>query len=108
MDINLLLCIIGCALVTAIPRVIPLMYLSAKALPEPILRWLSFVPVSVMSALLLPDLVIQEGLLDVSISNINLVAAFPAFFVAWRTKSFFGTIACAMGTVAFLRYINWA
>ncbi len=107
MNIDLILCIAGCCLVTLIPRVLPLMYLSADSLPEPILRWLSFVPVSIMSALLLPELVLQNGALDISLNNINLLAAFPAFLVAWRTQSFFGTIACAMATVAFLRYIGW-
>ncbi len=108
MNVDLLLCIIGCALVTAIPRVFPLMYLSTESLPKSILHWLSFIPVAVMSSLLIPELVIQDGSLNISIYNIYFVSAFPAGFVAYRTKSFFGTIACAMGTVALLRYIGWA
>ncbi len=106
MNIELLICIAGCALVTVVPRILPLMYLSTDSMPEPVLRWLSFVPVAVMSALLFPDLVIQEGKLNISLDNIYLLAAFPSFLVAWRTKSFFGTIVCAMATVAFLRYIG--
>ncbi len=108
MNFELILCIVGCTLVTAIPRVLPLMYLSTEDLPEAILRWLSFVPVAVMSALLVPDLVIQNGSLSISIYNVYFISAFPAGFVAWHTKSFFGTILCAMATVAFLRYIQWA
>ncbi len=107
MNIELLIAIVGCVLVTLIPRILPLMYLSSESMPQSVLRWLSFVPVAVMSALLLPDIVIQNNELDLSFDNIFLLAAFPAFFVAWKTKSFFGTIACAMASVAFLRYIGW-
>ncbi len=108
MNLDLIFCIIGCALVTAIPRVFPLMYLSTEDLPKSMLHWLSFVPVAVMSALLIPDLVIQDGNLNISFHNTYFISAFPAALVAWRTKSFFGTIACAMATVAFLRYIGWS
>ncbi len=107
MNIELILCIAGCTLVTVIPRILPLMYLSSESMPESVLRWLSYVPVAVMSALLFPDIIIKNNQLDISFDNIFLLAAFPSFMVAWKTKSFFGTIACAMASVAFLRYIGW-
>ncbi len=107
MNWEYMLCLTGCVLVTALPRVLPLMYLSVQSLPPAILRWLSFVPVAVMAALLFPDVVLQDGALDISLDNIYFVAAIPSLFVSWRTKSFFGTIACAMGTVAFLRWLGW-
>ena len=99
--------IVGCTLVTAVPRVFPLMYLSTSSLPPLALRWLSFVPVSVMAALLFPDILLRQGALDISFGNLYLVAAIPALLVAWRSGSFFGTIACAMGGVALLRYLGW-
>ncbi len=112
MNIELLLTIIGCALVTAIPRVLPLMYLSVDHLPKSSLRWLSFVPVAVMAALLFPDIFVEKKssgdfVLFLSIDNTYLLAAIPSLILAWYTKSFFGTIACAMGTVAALRYFGW-
>lgn len=107
MNWDLVLCIAGCSLVTAVPRVLPLMYLSTDNLPPLILRWLSFVPVAVMAALLFPDVLVVEGVLDVSLDNIYLVAAIPSLLLAWRTGSFFGTIACAMGMVAILRWYGW-
>ena len=72
------------------------------------LRWLSFVPVSVMAALLFPDIVVRGTELDVSFENTYLLAALPSLLVAWRTQSFFGTILCAMSSVALLRYLGWA
>ncbi len=100
--------IVGCALVTAVPRVLPLMYLSVESLPKTALKWLSFVPVAVMAALLFPDILVSEDKLFISIDNTYLLAAFPSLILAWYTNSFFGTIACAMGTVAALRYFGWA
>ncbi len=107
-NMELLLTIIGCALVTAIPRVLPLMYLSVESLPKASLKWLSFVPVAVMAALLFPDVLIKEDKLFISFENTYLLAAIPSLILAWYTKSFFGTIACAMGMVAALRYFGWA
>ena len=76
---ELLFCLVGCMLVTVIPRVGPVMYLHAESLPDLLRHWLSFVPVAVMAALL----------------------------VAWWSKSFFGTIAFSMGFVALMRYLGW-
>ncbi len=108
MNMELLLTIVGCALVTAIPRVFPLMYLSVESLPKSALKWLSYVPVAVMAALLFPDILIKEDALFISIDNTYLLAAIPSLLLAWYTKSFFGTIACAMLTVALLRHLGWA
>lgn len=47
MNIDLLLCILGMALVTLIPRVMPVTLLAGRELPPLLTRWLSFVPVSV-------------------------------------------------------------
>ncbi len=107
MDMDLFLTIIGCAVVTAVPRVLPLMYLSVESLPQASLRWLSFVPVAVMAALLFPDILTTDDKLFVSVDNTYLLAAIPSLLMAWYTKSFFGTIACAMGMVAALRYFGW-
>lgn len=107
MNWELLWCILGCAVVTALPRVLPVMFLSADSLPPMVLRWLSFVPVAVMAALLGPDVLVRDNALALTLSNIYLAAALPSLLIAWYTKSFFGTIACAMGSVALLRALGW-
>ena len=58
---ELLFCLVGCMLVTVIPRVGPVMYLHAESLPDLLRHWLSFVPVAVMAALLGPDVFIYQG-----------------------------------------------
>lgn len=107
MNLELLGCILGCALVTLLPRVLPMMYLSTESLPGVVLRWLSFVPVAVMAALLGPDVLVRDGAFALSFHNIYLAVALPALLVSWWTKSFFGTIAFGMGGVALLRFVGW-
>ena len=97
---ELIFCIVGCMLVTAIPRMGPVMFLQADSLPPALRHWLSFVPVSVMEALLGQDIFFYNGVFSLSWTNLYLVAAVPSLLVAWRTQSFFGTIAMAMGFVA--------
>ena len=85
MNIDLLLCILGMALVTLIPRVMPVTLLAGRELPPLLTRWLSFVPVS--------------G------DNLFLIATFPTLLICWYKKgSLFGALAVGMGTVALIRY----
>ena len=96
MNIDLLLCILGMALVTLIPRVMPVTLLA---------RWLSFVPVSVLAALVAPDLLLADGKLNISGDNLFLIATFPTLLICWYKKgSLFGALAVGMGTVALIRY----
>jgi len=99
-----LLTIVGMTLVTYIPRVAPVLALASRSLPEPLIRWLSFVPTAVLSAMLFPSLLLKDASFDFSQENVFLWAAIPAFLLAWRTKSFFGTVALGMGLVAAGRY----
>jgi branched-subunit amino acid transport protein len=59
----------------------------------------------VLSALLLPDLIVREGGLDFGRENIFLWVALPTLLVAWRTRSFFGAIFTGMGLVAVARWL---
>lgn len=99
------LTICGMGAVTYVPRLLPMLLLSSKNLAPWIARWLSFVPATVLAALLAPGLVCNDGRLDLSLENLYLLAAIPTFIVAWRFKSFFGTVATGMGLVALARYV---
>jgi branched-subunit amino acid transport protein len=74
-------------------------------MPPALIRWLGFIPTAVLSALLLPDLVVREGGLDFGQENIFLWVALPTLVVAWRTRSFFGAIFTGMGLVAVARWL---
>ena len=109
MDISTqLFIIIGMAVVTAIPRVFPLMFLSSRNLPERVLRILEMIPPAVLAALLAQEIVVVKTnssvTLDFTLDNIYLVALLPTILIAWIFKNFFVTVLVGMGTVALLRY----
>ncbi len=100
------LTILGMALVTYLPRLLPVWLLSRRILPPLVVVWLRYVPVAVLAAMLLPALVVQEGEINLELNNLFFWAAVPAVLVAWKTKSFFGTVLTGMGLVALVRYIS--
>ncbi len=97
---------IGMLIVTYIPRMLPLLLLASRPLPPLVIAWLKYVPVTVLSALLLPSLLIQDRELSFGRDNLFLWAAFPTIFVAWKTKSFFGAVLTGVGLVAAARYVG--
>lgn len=105
MNTDLILCIIGMCVVTLIPRVVPVTLLAGRELPTLLRRWLSFVPVSVLAALVAPDLLLTDGHLNLSGDNLFLLATLPTLLICWYKKgSLFGALAVGMGTVALVRW----
>jgi len=104
-----MLLIIGMAVVTYIPRMAPLFFLSSRELNPTLARWLEMIPPAVLSAMLMPGLLLHKnGAGGMSIflnqDNVFLLAAVPTFLAGWLGRNFFVTIAAGMGTVALLRY----
>lgn len=104
---TILLTILGMALVTYLPRLIPVYFLSSRALPPLIVAWLRYVPVGVLAAMLFPALLVPEGQFQPGLNNLFLWAAFPTLLVAWRTRSLFSSVVAGMALVAGVRYL-WA
>ena len=46
---------------------------------------LRFVPAAVLSAIIWPAVIVQDGAIDLWIDNLHLIAALIAAVVAWRT-----------------------
>lgn len=78
--------------VTYLPRFLPLILLSRRDLSSGIVRWLSYIPVAVLSALLAPGILLKDGELFLSVKNISLLAFFPTIFIAVKTKNIFLTV----------------
>ena len=57
---------------------------------------LRFVPVTVLSAIVLPELVGRNGAVDISLRNPQLLAGALAVLVAWRTKNVVLTLIAGM------------
>jgi len=95
--------IIGCAFVTFLPRVLPLMLLSQMELPKWLIRWLKNVPVAVMAALLAQELLLSDNQFSIFDNILKILAAIPAFIIAILTKSLLGTVIAGIIFMVFLR-----
>lgn len=72
--------------------------------PDLIQRSLRFVPVAVLTAIIVPELVMPGGRVDISIGNLRLLAGIVAILVAWKTKNIVWTIIAGMGVLLGLQY----
>jgi branched-subunit amino acid transport protein len=68
-------------------------------------RALRFVPPAVLTAIVFPELFLQDGNLDVSLANGRLIAGLLAALVAWRTKNVLLTILAGMAVLLTLQAI---
>jgi len=82
--------------VTFIPRWLPLFFLSQRQLPEWFVDWLDLIPVAVLSALVVPELMTEDIPRHLSLINPRLLVAIPAFLFALKTKSLGGTVVVGM------------
>lgn len=80
------------------------MVLSRFELPAWAMRWLHYVPISVMAALIGQELFLQDGQLVAFRENIELWAALPTFIVAFLTRSLLGTVVVGVLSTMLLRY----
>jgi len=64
---------------------------------------LSYVPVAVLAALVAPGLLLSEGQLFLSLQNGFLLASFPTFAVALKTRNMFATILTGMASILAFR-----
>jgi branched-subunit amino acid transport protein len=74
-------------------------------IPEMVHRALRFVPPSVLSAIILPQLLMPSGSLDISLDNHRLLAGFTAILIAWLTKNTLLTILVGMVVLIILQII---
>ncbi|MFW6001348.1 MAG: AzlD domain-containing protein [Halanaerobium sp.] len=85
--------IAGMLFVTFLPRFLPLVFLSNKDLPDKVIKWLSFIPAAVLSALLAPAVLLNEGRLYLSLENTALLAFVPTLILAYKSKNIFYTVS---------------
>lgn len=92
--------IVGMALTNFAIRFVPIAVLSRFELPRPLLRWLSFVPVSVMGALVASEVLRPGGHWSPPLANPGVPAAALTALVFHFTRSFLG--ATMSGILAFV------
>lgn len=79
-------------------------YLFGKiSMPEWLRRALKYVPAAVLAALVFPALTHPAGTLDISISNIRLLAGLGGALVAWKTRNVLWTLTVGMALLWILQ-----
>ena len=99
--------IVGCAVVTWLPRILPFVLVKKFELPPIVLRWLTYVPICILSALVFESMLDADG--DFVMFDWLQVGAFvPTLLVALVTKSLSLTVIVGVVTMAGLRYFMGA
>ncbi|HFU4056096.1 TPA: AzlD domain-containing protein [Streptococcus suis] len=102
---NILLIILAAALVTWVPRVLPFVLTQNKSLPPRMVKFLSFLPITIIFALTLSSIMDEEVDTLPSLLPIESLALIPTFLVVLRTKNIFFAVVVGVMTTAALRLI---
>lgn len=96
------LTIVVAGLLTFGTRLSFILLLHKVRMPDWFRRGLRFVPVAVLSAIILPELVAPDGAPNISWHNYQLFAGVAAILVAWRTRNVILTILAGMAVLVLL------
>lgn len=102
---NELMLLIGMAVVTFLPRYLPIAFSSKLQLPETIIKALQFVPIAVLSVIIVQTSFFQKGQLQISINNPFLWGLFAAIILSYLQKSMLLTILVGMSVFGLAKYL---
>ena len=94
------------ALLTFLPRYIPFLLAGRVTIPQWLSEALGFVPIAVLTTIIVQSSLIRDGDLSVSWQNHHLIAAIIAFFVALASRHLFLTIALGLISFAIMEWIS--
>ena len=99
------LVIAGAAAVTFMLRVSFIALLGRTGMPLSVERALRFVPAAVLTAFVIPLLIYENGVMQVSLGNERLLAGLIAALIAWRSGSVLFTLGGGMAALWILQAI---
>ena len=105
-DLAIWICALACIFVSVAAKILPITFLNANNLPPFLRRWLDFVPVAVMAALVGSDIFFYDGRLNLSVTNLYLMVSVPTLLCAWLTKNYFLTIAFGLALIIVARALG--
>lgn len=103
-DMAYLLLILGCAAVTFLPRVLPFALVRNLKLPQSFLKWLSYIPICLMSALLVQGVIRETGSAP-AVNLPDLLVLLLTLLIAIKTKSLLITVLSGVVLAALVRWI---
>ncbi|HEM4053103.1 AzlD domain-containing protein [Streptococcus suis] len=102
---SILLIILASALVTWLPRVLPFVLTQNKSLPPKLVKFLSFLPITIIFALTLSSIMDEEVGSLPSLLPVESLALIPTFLVVLRTKNILLAVVVGVLTTAALRLL---
>ena len=102
---NLWIVILIAGLLTVAIRASLIFLFGKIEMPAWLQRCLKYVPPAVLSALILPEIFVREGVLNLSPLNPRLISALLAGLVAWRTKNVVLTLLAGMAGLIIVQLI---
>ena len=102
---NLWPVMLAAGLVTYVTRLSFILLIGVRKPPELVAQGLRFVPPAVLTAIFVPEMLLPDRQLDLSLGNTRLIAGAIAIIVAWRTKNIFLTILVGMGVLWLLEFV---
>lgn len=73
-------------------------------IPKTMRKALHYVPPAVFSAIIFPELLLRNSVLDLSLDNFRLLAGLVAILVAWYSKNILITILAGMLALFLLQF----
>ncbi len=95
--------ILGAGAVTFALRLSFIALLGRIRIPLSLGQALRFVPAAVLTAMVIPLLLYEDGALEVSLGNERLLAGLVAALIAWRTRNVLLTLGGGMATLWILQ-----
>lgn len=107
MGFNLWILILGMAIVTYLPRMLPMLVLSKRTIPKKLTKWMSFIPVSIFSALIFSDIFFWAGDLTINpFVNLKLLPSILTAGVAYYTKSLLWSMIVGVASLTIFIYLS--
>lgn len=99
---EMILLIGGMAAMTFITRFASLGIFRTTGLPAWLDRWLKHIPTAILTALIVPALLLPQGELFISLQNHYLIAGLLSAVIAYRSRNILATLGVGMLTMILL------
>lgn len=98
--------ILGMAVVTYITRFGCLFLFRHTGMPPFLKGWLKHIPTAVLTALIIPGLLLPKGYLDISLHNHYLLAGILAALVAYKSRNIMATVGLGIMAMMSLHWLE--
>lgn len=97
--------IIGGCIVTVLPRVLPITVLSKVKLNKKVEEFLTYIPISVLAALIAVELLTANNKISIEGNSLELLAAIPTVLIAIKKNNLLLTVIVGIVSIALLRFL---